>query len=97
MSCDPGKFGRNCSLSCHCNGTDVCDNGDCPNDCDPQWTGPTCQLRLGKIITIHHECPCRIGKSQLRGRNFYQGRGLLMMDYFLPLLVNFKPQIRFSI
>ena len=26
-----------------------------------------------KIITIHHECPCRIGKSHPRGRNFYQG------------------------
>ena len=69
-----------------------------------------------KIITIHYECPCRIGKSHPRGRNFYQGRGLpspwlkfgprgwnflpymdwLMMDYFSPILVDFKPQIRFN-
>ena len=32
---------------------------------------------LEENITIHHECPCRKGKSQLRGRNFCQGRGLL--------------------
>ena len=31
---------------------------------------------LGKIITIHHECPCRIEISHPRGRNFNQGRGL---------------------
>ena len=28
------------------------------------------------IITIHHECPCRIEISHLRGQNFNQGRGL---------------------
>ena len=28
------------------------------------------------IITIHHECPCRIEISQPRGWNFNQGRGL---------------------
>ena len=32
--------------------------------------------RLIKIITIHHECPCTIGKSHPRGRNFYQRPGL---------------------
>ena len=31
---------------------------------------------FNKIITIHHECPCRTEKSHPRGRNFYQGRGL---------------------
>ena len=31
---------------------------------------------MGKIITIHHECPCRIEISHPRGRNFNQGRGL---------------------
>ena len=30
-----------------------------------------------KNITIHHECPCRVEISHLRGRNFNQGRGLL--------------------
>ena len=30
----------------------------------------------GKIITIHHECPCMIEISHPRGRNFNQGRGL---------------------
>ena len=31
-----------------------------------------------QIVRIHHECPCRIWKSHLRGRNFSvnQGRGL---------------------
>ena len=29
-----------------------------------------------KSITIHHECPCWIGKSHPSGWNFYQGRGL---------------------
>ena len=29
-----------------------------------------------KIITIHHECPCRIEISHPRGWNFNQGRGL---------------------
>ena len=37
----------------------------------PSWD----DLHWSKIITIHHECPCRIGKSHPRGRNFYQGRG----------------------
>ena len=31
---------------------------------------------MGKIITIHHECPCRIEISHPRGRKFTQGRGL---------------------
>ena len=31
---------------------------------------------MGKIITIHHEYPCRIEISHPRGRNFNQGRGL---------------------
>ena len=31
---------------------------------------------LGQNITIHHDYPCRIGKSHPRGRKFYQGRGL---------------------
>ena len=30
-----------------------------------------------KNIRLHHECPCRIGKSHPRGRNYKQGRGLL--------------------
>ena len=91
-------------------------------------------------ITIHHECPCRIGNTHPWVRNFYQGRGVpglnsnpegefslsfgvgistraeaslveiptpegkislsytdwLMMDYFSPTLVTFKPQIRLS-
>ena len=29
-----------------------------------------------EIITIHHECPCRIDISHLRGWNFNQGQGL---------------------
>ena len=29
-----------------------------------------------KIITIHHELPCRIEISHPRGRKFNQGRGL---------------------
>ena len=29
------------------------------------------------IIRVHHECPCRIGKSHPRGRNFNKGLGLL--------------------
>ena len=29
-----------------------------------------------KIITIHHECPCRIEISHPRGQKFNQGRGL---------------------
>ena len=29
-----------------------------------------------KIIRIHRECPCKIGKSHPGGRNFEQGRGL---------------------
>ena len=29
------------------------------------------------IITIRHECPCRIEISHPRGQNFNQGRGLL--------------------
>ena len=28
------------------------------------------------IITIYHECPCRIEISHPRGRNLNQGRGL---------------------
>ena len=32
---------------------------------------------MGKIITIHHECPCRIEISHPRGWKFTQGRGLL--------------------
>ena len=31
---------------------------------------------MGKIITIHHERPCRIEISHPRGRKFNQGRGL---------------------
>ena len=38
-----------------------------------QWKS----IIFSKIITIHHECPCRIGKSHSKGQNFYQGRGLL--------------------
>ena len=30
-----------------------------------------------KIITIHHERPCRIEMSHPRGQKFNQGRGLL--------------------
>ena len=33
-------------------------------------------MTILKIITIHHECRCRIEISHSRGRNFYQGRGL---------------------
>ena len=29
-----------------------------------------------KNMANRHECPCRIGKSHPRGRNFIQGRGL---------------------
>ena len=36
---------------------------------------PSCDS-LGKIITIHHERPCRIEISHPRGRKFNQGRGL---------------------
>ena len=32
---------------------------------------------MGKIITIHHVCPCRIKISHPRGRDFNQGQGLL--------------------
>ena len=35
-----------------------------------------CIVSLSKIITIHHECPCRIEISHPSGRNFNQGRGL---------------------
>ena len=31
---------------------------------------------MGKLITIHHECPCRIEISHQRGRKFTQGQGL---------------------
>ena len=31
---------------------------------------------MGKIITIHHEYPCRIEISHPRARNFNQGQGL---------------------
>ena len=31
---------------------------------------------MGKIITIHHECPCRIEISHPRGGNLNQGRDL---------------------
>ena len=31
---------------------------------------------MGKIITIHHECPCKIEISHPRGRKFNQGRAL---------------------
>ena len=69
-----------------------------------------------KNITIHHECPRRIG-NLTRGSKFLLGTRLaefliaiptpkveislshmdwLMMDYYVQLLVNFKPQIRFS-
>ena len=35
-----------------------------------------CLIPEKMIITIHHECPCRIEISHPRGRNFNQGRGL---------------------
>ena len=33
-------------------------------------------IALTRIITIHHERPCRIEISHPRGRKFNQGRGL---------------------
>ena len=33
-------------------------------------------ISLENIITIHHDCPCRVEISHPRGRNFNQGRGL---------------------
>ena len=33
-------------------------------------------ISLEEIITTHHECPCRVEISHLKGRNFNQGRGL---------------------
>ena len=49
-NCESGKFGWSCALSCHCSDTDVCDtNGDCPNGCAADWTGPKCQITLGKF------------------------------------------------
>ena len=33
-------------------------------------------VSLGKTITIHNECPCRIEISQPSGRNLIQGHGL---------------------
>ena len=39
-------------------------------------SGPSCFVDMREIITIHHECPCRIEISHPRGRNFNQGRGL---------------------
>ena len=40
-------------------------------------------------ITIHHECPCRIGKDHSRGWNFYQGRGSSLVE--IP-----TPRVRFT-
>ena len=69
-------------------------------------------LKRQTVITIHHECPCRIGKSHPRGWNFYQGRGLLssnpegeiylsymdllMIDYFSPTFSEFRTSNLFN-
>ena len=47
-----------------------------------QWTAISWHSwkdNMGKIIAIHHECPCRIDISHTRGRNLNQGRGLLSL------------------
>ena len=52
----------------------------------PFRVDPFSQMRT---MRIHHECPCRIGKSHPRGRNFNQGRGL--PSPWIP-----TPRMRFS-
>ena len=33
------------------------------------------------IITVHHDCSCRLGKSHPRGQNFYQGLAREVADF----------------
>ncbi|XP_035825887.1 multiple epidermal growth factor-like domains protein 10 [Aplysia californica] len=43
--CPPGRFGRNCRLTCQCQDNTDCDDvtGSCPRGCREGWSGPSCQ------------------------------------------------------
>ncbi|XP_033738135.1 multiple epidermal growth factor-like domains protein 6 isoform X2 [Pecten maximus] len=48
--CDPGRFGQNCSLQCHCD-VGYCDHvtGECVvPGCLPGWRGPACNQSCGQ-------------------------------------------------
>ena len=54
---------------------------------DRVWLFNPCE-----IITIDHECPCRIAISHPRGRNFNQGRGLPSLSSLVKIPT---PQVRY--
>uniref|UniRef100_A0A1I7XJA3 protein disulfide-isomerase n=1 Tax=Heterorhabditis bacteriophora TaxID=37862 RepID=A0A1I7XJA3_HETBA len=54
-SCAPSQWFNDCSKSCHCDGSDPCDQetGRCPNGrCSPGWTGePSCDQGSKSSVT----------------------------------------------